>query len=517
MAFPCQKFTDYLIRKAEHLEDQLTKAMHPIDTWVGHVETGRFPAQSGVEHTFDRLELVFPDLRGAWEDVTAGSCVGTPCDPSTTEICFGFTRDSFKLTRKAYATKLLCFDQIMSADKAKIQFAHILRMLRRASQIISSDRLRREGMRIAGKKWVLRNNSMQAVTMTWNTTMTELTVSALPTSKITAGHLQRRVQPQIRNGALGEELNKGGAPMLEYVTAMDEIWNMVQNNDVLSDRWRFTDFGDDGAKYHRYGWTGKLGNYGLRDDTFQMRFNLKQQNADGSAVLELVFPYENLPATEGIKEVVNEDWDNALYKIDFIWHRRAMTSLVRDTTQINPEMPFASRDFAGKWKFAMNNLTCGNDINGNPIAVDNKWGNKGMFIAMFSLATQANYPELAESFLTLREPAVITDVPVSAADPGYPSQHYSSACDDCPTEDVVITITPVLNGTSGTYEIPENTILCNGLAIFHDAITGTATIADLVAELNTKLAPMGTWAESGTDVTLTGQACSNVNMPWTVA
>lgn len=506
-----------MARKAEHLDDTIIRSMHPIDTWVGHVETGKFNAHDGVEHTFDRFENVFPDLRGAWENIEAGACIGTPCDPSTTKIGMGFTRDSYRLQRKAYATDLFCFDQILSADRAKAQFAHIIRVLRRASSIISSHRLRNEAARIAGKKWVLRNNAMQAVTLTWDSTMTLLTVSALPTSKVTAAHLQRRVQPQIRNGALGEELNKGGAPMLEYVTAMDEIWNLVQNNDTLTDAWRFTDFGSDGANYFKYGWTGKIGNYGLRDDTFQLRFNLKTLNQDGSAVLELVFPYTNVSATEGIKEQVNEDWDNAQYKLDFIWHRRAMMSLVRDSSVINPEMPFAARDFAGKWRWAMDNLTCGEDVNGNPIAVNNEWGNKGKFLSMFSLATKSQHPELAEVFLALREPAVIVDVPVTAADPGYPAQEYSSANDPCPTDDVVLDFTPILNETSGFYEVPANSILCNGLTVFHTAITGSATLADLVIQLNSVLSAMGTWAVDGTEITLTGSVCSNINIPWKVA
>lgn len=514
---PCTKFTDYLARKAEHLDTQITKSMHPIDTWVGHVETGNFPAHDGVEHTFDRFENVFPDLRGVWEEVTGGACIGTPCDPTTTKIGYGFTRDSYKLQRKSYATDLFCFDNILSADRAKQQFAHILRTLRRASSIISSHRLRNEALRIAGKKWVLRNNNLQAVTMTWDATMTLLTVSALPTSKMTAAHLQRRVQPQIRNGALGDELNKGGAPMLELVTAMDEIWSLTQGNPALASQWQFQDWGPAARDFYKYGWTGKVGNYGLRDDTFQLRFNIKTQNQDGSAVLELVFPYDNVAATEGIKEQVNEAWDLAPVKIDFIWHRRAMQSLVRDTSQINPEMPFGSRDFAGKWRWAMDNLTCGNDVNGNPIAVDNKWRNKGMFLSMFSLATKAQYPELAEAFLAFRDPSCITDVPRCNDDPGYPTQSYSSANDACPTDDVELTFTPVANSQTGTYEVPASSILCNGLMIVHDALTGTASLADLVEEMNAKLSAMGTWAVDGSDITLTGPNCSSVNISWTVA
>jgi hypothetical protein len=525
MAISCRAFTDFLARKSEHLDEQIIRAMHPIDTWIGHVSTGRFPAEDGVEHTFDRFENVFPNLQHAWEDVTSASCVGTPCDPSSQKIGLGFTRDSYKLQRKAYETDLFCFDQILSADRAKQQFAHVIKTLRRCSNIITSHRLKTEALRIARYKWAAAGNGLTATTATWNAAMTELTVSVLPTSKLTARHLQRRVQPQIRNGAMRSETNHGTQPMLEYVTAMDEIWNLVEGNSELSDHWRFSDFGTAAADFYKYGWTGKLGNYGLRDDSYSLRFNIKSTDGLGGGVLEVVYPYENVAATEGIKEEVNTDYDVAPVQLDFIWHRMAMTSLVRDTTVINPEMPFAARDFAGKWQFVMDNLTCGcanaTDCTTDalieiPIPVNNERRNKGKFIADFSFATKAEYPELAEAMFVLREEACIIDVPRCAADPGYPEQHYDSENDPCPTDETaVLTFLPVLNQAGGTYEIPANTILCNGMAIFHDAITGTSDLDALVAQMNALLSAMGTWANATPNITLTGAACTSVNLPWT--
>src|SRR5213075_1480990 len=159
-------------------------------------------------------------------------------------------------------------------------------------------------------------------------------------------------------------------------------------------------------------------------------------------------------ATEGIKEDVNADYDTARVQVDFIWHRKAMTSLVRDAKAINPEMPFAARDFAGKWQFVMDNLTCGTFTGVDtatglsttmPIAVNNERRNKGKFITDFAGAIQAEYPELAEGFFSLRGPACIVDLPVCAADPGYPAQNYSSANAACATTAITILETPILN------------------------------------------------------------------------
>lgn len=513
MAIPCQAFGDFLSRRSEHLDDEIIRSLHPMDTWVGHVATGKFPAQAGVEHTFDRFENVFPDLSGAWEDVQAAGCIGQPCDPSSKVIGMGFTRDSYRLQRKAFETALFCWDLILSADRAKEQYAHFVRTLRRASSIVSSDRLRHEAVRIAGQKWATANNTLVPITAYWDSTGTILNVSTLPTSQMTARHLQRRVHPQILLGALGEDINHNGAPMLEFVNDMESLWDLLEGSPELSDHWRFTDW-DDAAKYHKYGWTGKVGNYGIRADSMPLRFlDLNTTNSDGTHQLKLVFPYTNVSATEGIKEALNDDFEDALIQADFIWHRRAMTNLVRDTTAINPMMPFGARDFAGKWMFAMDNLTCGVDTNGNPIAVDNTRRNKGKFIADFSLSTKSEYPEFAELFLTLRQPACVVDLPVCATDPGYPAQNYNSANEACPTDPVVLTVLPIKNA-GGTYEVPENSIFCSGIQIVHGAITGTSTLTTLVAQLNSLLGALGTWAVSGSNVTLTTTACTSLGIAW---
>lgn len=512
----CRAFTDFLSRRSEHLDEDIIHSMHPIDdTWIGHVSTSRFPAQDGVEHTFDRFENVFPNLAVCWKDRAVASCVGTPCDPDETKIGIGFTRDSYRLQGVSYATDLFCFDQILSADRAKAQFAHIVRTLRRATTIVNSHRLRTEGFRISKIKWVTTNGLTRLTTATWNANCTELTVSALPTSKMSARHLQRRVSPQIRNGALGESINRGAQPMLEFVSDMESVWDMIEGENNLTDHWRFQDF-DNAGNFYKYGWTGKLGNYGLRADPAELRFNLKSTNADGTFTLQLVFPYVNQAATEGIREIVNEDYDNAHYAIQLIWHRRAMTSMVRDTTAINPEMPFAARDFGGRWQFVMDNITCGTDENGNPIAVDNKRRNKGQFIADWEYATMASYPELAESFLTLREPACIVDIPICAAPNGYPTQNYSSANDQCLTGAVVLTFTPVLNQATSRFVIEANSIQCNEDSVFHERID-QPTLSALVAALNGSddTNTLGTFAVSGSNITLSGTACSSAVIPFT--
>jgi len=42
----------------------------------------------------------------------------------------------------AMKTEFFCFDQILSKDETKRNFAHVIRTLRRASSLITSKRLR---------------------------------------------------------------------------------------------------------------------------------------------------------------------------------------------------------------------------------------------------------------------------------------------------------------------------------------------------------------------------------------
>ena len=541
MPIPCAAFASYIAKKSEHLDDNIITSMHPLDSqWIGHVSTGRFAAEDGIEHTYDRFENVVPKL-GAWNDVQNASCVGTPCDKTSTKVGLGFTRDSYKLQEASYETDLFCWDLILSADRATQQFAHFVRVLRRISTIVWSYRFRTEALRIAKFRWVLSGNTLIQCNATWNAAMTRLTLtpvvagqSIIPTSKLTARHLQRRVDPQIRAGAEGPTINKNMQPMLELVTNMETVWGLVEGDSNLTDHWRFQSF-TDAAKYYRYGWTGSVGNFGLRSDAFSLRFNIVSQSAS-SVVLEVVFPYTNIAATEGIKEDVNNDYENTRVQADFIWHRKAMTSLVRDAKAINPEMPFAARDFAGKWQFVMDNLTCGTQqvpvyVNGVitnpvqfttiPIPVNNERRNKGKFITDFGGAIKAEYPELAEVFISLREPACIVDIPTCTAYPSpYPAQSYESANAVCSTNDsaYVIVQTPISNTSTNKYDVAANSIKCNGMAVVHPAISVSAAsnVTALVAELNSKLSAMGTWSSTGggATITLTGASCSSIEIPW---
>lgn len=426
------------MRRSEHLDDEILKDVTPVGSINGMVETGTFKAFDGISHTYDRFNRVAVDHSAAWATVNDTSCVGTPCDPSETEIGFGSTRDEFHLQQKSFTSQLFCYDQMLTLDRAKEHYANAVEQLRDAQELIVGNRIRSEMFRIAGYHWAAGGggaSGLTAFTFTETGNLINVTPTAIPTSKLTVNMLKRRLQTQILQGATGK-VPKGHPPELEVLTDMETIWDLLQGDPGLAGAWRFTDFEAGSKEYNRYGWSGRVGNFMLKADLHPVRFQIL---ADG-VTLNQVFPYANVAASTGIKGEVNQAYVNAPIQATFIWHRRAMKQLVLDAAQVHPSMPFMPRSFGGKWQFVMDNLTCGTAVDANgliiPIAVDNSRRNKGKFIADFKFSTKKQFPEYAEVILHLREPACVTEVPLCVDAPAYVTQDYSAANPQC--EDVQV-------------------------------------------------------------------------------
>jgi len=327
----------------------------------------------------------------------------------------------------------------------------------------------------------------------------------LPTSKLTAKMLQRRVQYQISVGAMGKR--PIGTPMLlELITDQDTLFGMEQGNTDLASAWRFTDFGAAAAEYYKLGWQGKIGNYAVRVDLFPMRFQLT--NGAG-LTLSRKFPYKTETTTNGIRSVPDEEYEKSPYQMSFIHHRKAFVHLVHDMKPVNPAMPFLSRDLAGKWKFVMDNL---GTVNG--CVVDNRRRNKGLFYADYEFSTKAMYPDYEEAILHLREGVCTVAVPLcdTALLVRYNEQNENSANAQC---NRVFVWTP--DAIGGDYAVAANTILCNGQAITHLAASG-ANLTALLVSLNSVASSLGTWAfvsGSTTQIQLsTSGGCTSVNIVW---
>ena len=439
----CQKFTQYLVDQLPVYDRLILSDIRPTDSWILNVDTGTFEAYSGVEHTLDRFRHVFPNTTKVWNRTTDASCVGTPCDKTEHCIGWGASRITYFLEEQSWQTPLLCFDQEMHVTKAKEHFRQIISdILRPATTDIMSNFLRKRALQFADKKFIA-NRTMTEFTFVWTVVGDEeifFDCSANPATvfKLVPQMLQSRFEPLMRRGYGGMNPFKETAPYIELVTDISTAWELdklggqtgVGGVPSVSGNWRFTQW-DSANAYWRYGFSGQIGNFMVRCDPMGLRFNFVRDLGAGVGAnrfrYQVILPYVNQVTSgaggdPGLGSVENPDFDRAQFRITYIWHKKGLQALVADATPVNPEMPFSSRNFGGKWQFVMDNL--GTGVNG--CVVENKRRNKGQFIADFKLAIRPLYTEFINVFFHRGEPFCVPEISNCSVDPGYPTQTYNS-------------------------------------------------------------------------------------------
>lgn len=441
----CDQFPQFLVDQTPVFDELIVEDIRPTDGWLLNIQTGSMPMGTPTEVTQDRFKHVFPNTTKTWVRTNVGSCVGTPCDKTEHTIGWGADRLTYYAEEQSWQTPLLCYDQDMHITHAMEHIQQIIRdILRPATTAISSNFMRKRAAQWAGKKWIA-NKNMTSFTYTWTVIGDEeiyLDCNVAPTSvfKLTPQMLQRRFEPLMRTGYGGKNPFKETAPYIELVTDIATCWDLdhlggsvgVGGTPSTASNWRFTQWSAVN-EYWRYGFSGQLGNYMVRTDPMGLRFNYVTQLINGLYRYQVVLPYKNVTTTgaggaAGIGSEENPDFDTAQFSWSYIWHKRAMELLVSEARPLNSEMPFASRDFGGKWQFVMDNL--GTDVNG--CVIENKRRNKGQFIADYKYYLRPLNTEFCELIFHKREPACVIEIDTCNADPGYPAQVYNSKNTPCP-------------------------------------------------------------------------------------
>lgn len=510
----CKAFQEFLVSQEPVYDREIIRDIRPTTgDLMGYYLTGTFDAYSGVSHTFDRFNTVFPNLTVPWTSTVSGACIGTPCDPNANRIGWGWTREQYGLEDQSWESNLLCFDQIMTRTRAKEHFRQIIdSILRPATKWIMSWWMFRKAAELADYKWVA-NSSMSTFTFTWDPGgYIFLNTTAEPTSKLTPNMLRSRVQRQYFLGAI--DAGKDSYESLELHTDIDTYHDLSREDPTLKSAWRFADFDKAAVEFYKYGLKGFVGDFAVKCLQFPPRFN-----KISATRYQMVLPYKNIAADEGIKSVFNEDYNNAQYQFSLINNRRAMRVLPFVPEAVNSTMPFLVRDYGGRWRFVNDDL--GADAQGH--AIDNSRKNKGKFIADFRLAAKAEHPEWLELIFHMRDKPCITISPVCNTYPGYPAQSYDDENTVCACASQIDFI--ALANQGGTYDIAANTILVNGTAITHAAITGAtlaALVVDIAAKWTTASLP-GTWSVVDTPTraikvvfAATDNAPSSVDLPFVV-
>lgn len=497
----CAQFSNVLVNQPPFYDEEIIKDVRPSTAGlVGYYQTGPFDAYTTNTHTFDRVNAVFPDLTKAWTRVESENCAGNPCDPDANQIGMGNQRFTYSLESQSWESQIMCFDLQMTKTQAKASIAYyIAGILKPATMWINNFWLMRKAMELSGRKIVVTtpvNGSLPEFNFAWDTNANgdeefeflNITDAATgnpidPTGLLTQNILQREVFPLWQVGAT--EAGKEGFDSLELHTDIDTARYLTREEPALSSAWRFTEFAMASKEFFKYGFTGVVGDYMVKIWLTPLRFN-----RISTGRYQMVQPYINVAATNGLRDISNPAYVNAWYQFSQINNRRALRFLTFNAEAINAQMPYLVRSYAGTWRFAINDL--GADCNGRAIA--NYRQNKGKWWADWRQAIKPEHPEWLVSIFHVRTAPCLTIVEPCGTDPGYPAQDYNSSNESCPNG---AQFTALPNG-SGHYVIGTTGLTCGGTVVTNAGINVT-TLAALVSAIQAKwdaASKDGTWAVS---------------------
>lgn len=430
-AWSCSSYFDFLFDEAPHFDKDLLKDWFPTDdAWIGHVATMPWDSFTGTNHVYETTHVQFPDLSQTWQpfDTQDSQCVNNSCTPSSITVGWGAEIKNYSRVRQSYSTNVLCFDQINTRAKAKMQLAEIVKGIKNVTKWVWSDYNRVNSLQLADVINIcgsaLATVNIGTTTFVGNLTKIVLgSDSLLPTSMLTIQYLQRFYEVLQGNGYFKSKYVPAG--IMKLITDPISANQLCEQNPQLISGFKFSDFVR-GGELFKYGMSKGIGNFGISYDLFPARFYPAN---DGKGTLLRVWPYVNTPTTIGSKAVVNPQWLVAPIQYSCIWHPEAMRRAVPKLTSVHPEMPFLTRDLGGKWQFTgpeSDSFVVTDPVSGTTCVIDNKRRNQGLFWSDFETGYRYEYPVWKACILHLREPGAVTDSPPCSVAPSYVTQSFAS-------------------------------------------------------------------------------------------
>ena len=458
--FSCGNYYDFLFDRSPHFDYDILKDWFPNDdAWIGQVMTGSWDSFTGTQHVWDRIHIGAPDMSQAWglfdtsesnfittpEGNSASSCSTAPCSPTEIAVGWGSDRKTYNRYRQSYTTNPLCFDQINTRARAKEQMSQIVMGIKDMTKMIQSDYLRTASLMFGSDIYICSQAAITSATpsvavtaTTFNNPITGASLAQasfvdiggagnLPSSMLTIQYLQRFYEPLQFEGYFKSKYSMSG--IFKLITDPITSQQLTNGNPALTHGYKFSDF-QKGGEMFKYGMQAGVGNYGIAWDGFPMRFYWDA----GNNRLRRVWPFINTAATIGVKRAVAKEYILAPYQVSQVWHPEAMRRLVPSLTSVSPDMPFLTRDLAGKWQFFGGNrdktlvVNTVDPVTGLPVKtiIDNKRGNQGLLWADFENAIKFERPELVRSVLHQRDPGCVTDMPACSTAPSYVTQSWAA-------------------------------------------------------------------------------------------
>jgi len=575
------EFASFLNHQGPKYAEDIDKDIRIHDSaWYTFMDRAGYNPFMGSEMYGDRYHHVAPDLSAPWEKYDPQNCTTNPCDYNEHEIGMGYSRYKYGLERISYRSPMFCYEQSLTRSRAKEHIAQYKDdILKPATLDISSQFLRRKYIEHAGTLYMCGadfGSPSSKFTMQWQilngqqTIMKVTSGATTPTSLLTSEMLMRRYHEQILLGALGKNPH-GSGKMLEICTGLEECWELNRNLThvgtgaqvmQINDRWRYQDIVDGPAEWAKFGWTGRIGNFGVMVDVAPLRFDKigadtyqlvpKYINVDntyrdsaGNTVLQpadatpwssgglvpnmnqLAGNWESgYPGDYGLRSIPNPAYQTANYQFTLLRHKGAMQWLTFHDAALHPDMNFMRRNFAGNWMFVTNDL-----------GVPNERKNKGRWIGDFYYGIRPRQIEFAEGYFHQRRAIEVTAVDISPTErnvpydwnssmrtcaPGTNSFEFNAAIGVDGTPNVGTTIDQntgvVIDGTVQVLagdivgEVAQTASLATDI---NGVITMLATKLNDNAQSNATVAAAGTWANDNGSLVLTGSTHTSVTINFT--
>lgn len=405
--------------------------MHPREViWTSLYQNKTWESFTGTQHTWDRVHVSMPNDAGDWEQIDAGACAMNICDPQSRQIDWGSTRASLNRFRRRWKTRIFCLDQLRNVEEAQAQLEAIWKGLTMVPEFVNANWIKYQQALGANVLYICGSAGLtvtpNAATFGGGLTTINLGSTAfLPTSKLQVPYLMTRI-PQLQyDGYFDGDFTPTGK--FQLITDIQSAFELANGNPALAAMYDAADF-EKGGKFYQYGAMMGVGNFLMKIDPYPARFQ-----HIGNGVLQRIWPFQNIPATVGLKPVFDPNYELAQYQISSLPHRLAREVYVGEIPSIHPQMKFGSRDLYGKWNWINDAFLQAFDPNsGAACTMENPVRNKGYFLADFEAGMRNVRPELEAVILHLREPQGVADLPRAAAANPMIYQSllpYNSFCD----------------------------------------------------------------------------------------
>jgi hypothetical protein len=482
----CKQFNDYLGRRPYPWDKKIAKDRKPREfIYVGMYKTSKWAPGTETVHLHEKVYVARPNDPGMWPQYFADPCLGSPCDMSISYIGHGVDQLAFGRFRKEIRSSVFCLDQLNTIEEAETKLDAIVEGYKKVPEDVAGGFIRQLALRQAGLSsqgaglWLCgvqdaynnpasidMNDNMFAISsggnagtvnglfmnlnangqldalVTAGKISSATTVGLVPyLSQLTMEYLANHQEDLAGQGYHDGEWSVAG----KFTITMDGTTSrrLTAANPALTGLYKAADFEKAGV-YYSLGMAGGCGDWLFKKDPQQLRFNFRQDldghDLNGNVVaravwLEQIQPFQNVPATFGIKPLYSPLWKAAPIRIYHCFNRDARECYVGDVTSVNSDMKFGlARSFMGNmtWKHP-DYFTAFDPASGSVCEIENVKDNKGFFLGEYDLGIKTIYPEIERWILALGEATPYTRRPNTVTPATTPSSYqdliaYNAHC-----------------------------------------------------------------------------------------